>query len=54
LIGSEPIAQPDAETPNAFHAPNACGEFGTEKAGISGLVGDTPDGASRRLIVAGA
>jgi hypothetical protein len=49
LIGGEPIAQADAKTPNAFHAPNARGEFGAEKAGISGLVGDTPDGGEPQV-----
>jgi hypothetical protein len=49
LIGGEPIAQADAKTPNTFHAPNACGEFGAEKAGISGLVGDTPDGGQPQV-----
>jgi hypothetical protein len=54
LIGGEPIAQADAKTPNTFHAPNACGDFGAEKAGIGGLAGDTPDGGQPQVIVAGA
>jgi hypothetical protein len=44
LIGGEPVAQPHAQAANAFHAPNAGGEFRTEEAGVSGLVRDTPDG----------
>ena len=49
MIGGEPIAQADANTPNAFHAPNAGGEFGAEKAGISGLVGDAPNGGQPQV-----
>jgi len=49
LIGGEPIAQADSKAPNAFHSPNAGGEFGTEKAGISGLVGDPADGGQPQV-----
>src|SRR5262245_56824535 len=44
LIGSKPVAQPHAQAANAFHAPNAGGQFRTEEAGVSGFVRDTPNG----------
>jgi len=44
LIGGEPVAQANAQAPNAFHSPDAGGEFGAEEAGVSRLVRDTPDG----------
>ena len=49
LIGSEPVAQPRAQAANAFHAPNAGGEFGTEEARISRLIRDTPDGSQPQI-----
>jgi hypothetical protein len=42
LIGTEPVAQSQADSTYAFDSTNACGEFWTEQAGISCLVRHTP------------
>jgi hypothetical protein len=38
LFGREPVAQTDAKTPHALHAADACGQLGTQEAGVGGLV----------------
>jgi len=43
LIGSEPVAQSHTDPAHAFDAADADGKFGTEQAGIGGLVCHTPD-----------
>jgi len=43
LIGSEPVAQSHADPAHAFDSANPRSKLWTEQAGISRLVGDTPD-----------
>jgi hypothetical protein len=39
LFGRQPVAQPDAQTSDALHASDACGEFRAEESGVGRLVG---------------
>src|SRR5262245_18688314 len=43
LLACQPIAQPNADPPYAFHATNARREFRTQESDIGGLVRDTAD-----------
>lgn len=54
LFGCQPVAETDAETPDALDAADARGEFGAQEPGVGSLVRDAADRRSRRLIVAGA
>jgi hypothetical protein len=54
LFGREPVAETDAEAPDALDAADARSEFRAQQASIGGLVRDPPDAANRRLMVAGA
>jgi hypothetical protein len=49
LIGTEPIAQPDAEFLGSLHAPNARRELGAEQAGIGGLISQSSHGGQSQV-----
>jgi hypothetical protein len=44
LLGRQPVPEPDPETPNALHAPDAGGQFGAQETRIRRLVGDPANG----------
>src|ERR1700674_1959897 len=53
IIGSEPIAETDAETPDTLHAADARGQFGLERTTSAVSYATRRTAANRRWIVAG-
>ena len=49
LLRREPISETYAKTPHALDAADACGEFGTQKAGVGCLVRDAADGCKPQV-----
>lgn len=44
LLGRQPVAEPDAQLLNAFHASNAGRKVGAEEATVGGLIGQAAYG----------
>jgi hypothetical protein len=49
LIGTEPIAQPDAEFFCSLHASNSRRQLGAQQTGISGLLGQSSHGGQSQV-----
>jgi len=49
LIGTERIAEPDAEFLCSLHAPNARRQLGAQQAGIGGLIGQSSHGGQSQV-----